>query len=68
MSAAEEEAKKHTGMTGDDKLKFALAAIEGACKAANIKLDTKALNDLDAYIKQMCAWAKTVNAGKTAKK
>lgn len=68
MSAAEEEAKKRPSMTSDDKLEFALAAIEGACKAANIKLDSKALDDLVAYIKQMCAWAKTVNAGKTTKK
>lgn len=61
MAAAEEYAKEHPEMTGEEKLDFALVAIKGGAQAAGITINEKLLKKIIAYIEKMCAWSKKVN-------
>lgn len=61
MSAAEEYAKEHPEMTGEDKLNMAIASIKSGCEAAGIKFDDELLKQIVAYINELCSWSKTVN-------
>jgi len=63
MTAAEEYAKEHPGMSGEEKLDFALATIKGGLDAAGIAFDEKLVKQIVAYINELCKWSKTVNAG-----
>lgn len=62
MTSAEEYAKEHSGMTGEDKLNMALEAVKKGLAAANISFDENSIKKIVEYINQMCAWTKTVNA------
>lgn len=61
MVAAEEYAKEHPEMTGEEKLDFALVAIKSGAQAAGITIDEKLLKKIIAYIEKMCTWSKKVN-------
>lgn len=61
MTAAEEYAKEHPGMTGEEKLDFALVTIKSGAQAAGITIDENLLKKIIAYIEKMCAWSKKVN-------
>ena len=61
MAAAEEYAKEHPEMTGEEKLDFALVAIKSGAQAAGITIDEKLLKKIIAYIEKMCSWSKKVN-------
>ena len=61
MAAAEEYAKEHPEMTGEEKLDFALVAIKSGAQAAGITIDEKLLKKIIAYIEKMCTWSKKVN-------
>lgn len=63
MSSAEEFAKTHPEMTGEDKLNLALEAVKSGLAAAKIKVDEALIKQVIEYIKQMCSWSKTVNTG-----
>ena len=61
MAAAEEYAKEHPEMTGEEKLDFALVANKSCAQAAGITIDEKLLKKIIAYIEKMCSWSKKVN-------
>lgn len=63
MSSVESYAKTHPEMTSEDKLNMALASIEDAAAVAKIKIDDETIKRIITYIKDMCAWSKTVNNG-----
>ena len=64
MAAAEEYAKEHPEMTGEEKLDFALVAIKSGAQAAGITIDEKLLKKIIAYIEKMCTWSKKVTCDK----
>lgn len=55
MKTVEDYARTHPGMTSDEKQEMALTAIKEALAAANIKVDTKALERIINYIKEAIA-------------
>lgn len=61
MSAAERYAEEHPGMSGEEKLDFALEIIKSGLAEAGIKTDPELIKRIVAYIEEMCKWSKTVN-------
>lgn len=68
MSSVEEYAKDHPEMTSDDKLNMALNSIKEAAAVASIKINDDTIKRIITYIKDMCAWSKTVNTDNTSNK
>ena len=64
MTAAEDYAKEHPSMTGDEKLEFALEIVKKGLDAAGIVVDDALIKRIIEYIKQLCNWSKTVNCNK----
>lgn len=62
MTAAEDYAKEHPEMSGEQKLDFALEIIKKGLNAAGIKFDEALIKQIIDYINQLCSWTKTVNS------
>ena len=63
MSEAEEYAKAHPKMTGEEKLEMVLKTVKAGIVTAGIEVDDELIERLIAYINELCAWSKTVNVG-----
>ena len=61
MTATEEYATEHPGMTGEQKLEMALTGVKAGLTAAGIVFDENLVKQVIAYINEMCGWSKTVN-------
>ena len=61
MTAVEEYATEHPGMTGEQKLEMALTGVKAGLTAAGIAFDENLVKQVIAYINEMCGWSKTVN-------
>lgn len=64
MTTVEEYSLAHPGMSGEEKLNMALEAINSGLTAAGIDPNPDLIQQVVAYIQEMCAWAKTVNVKK----
>lgn len=61
MTAAEDYAKEHPEMTGEQKLDFALEIIKKGLYAGGIAFDDALIKRIIEYINELCKWTKTVN-------
>ena len=61
MTATEEYAIEHPGMTGEQKLEMALTGVKAGLTAAGIAFDENLVKQVIAYINEMCGWSKTIN-------
>lgn len=61
MTSVEEYAKDHPEMTSDEKLEMALGAVKAGLTAAGISFDEALIEQIIAYINELCSWSKTVN-------
>lgn len=62
MTTVEIYSKTHPEMKSKDKLDMAIKAITASLTAAGIQVDDKLIEQVVAYITEMCQWAKSVNA------
>lgn len=65
MTEAEEYAKLHPEMTGEDKLEMAIKIVKAGLTAAGIEVSNELIDRLVQYINDLCAWSKTVNVKKS---
>jgi len=61
MSTVEAYSLEHPGMSSEEKLNMALEAINSGLTAAGIDPNPDLIQQIVAYIQEMCKWAKTVN-------
>lgn len=61
MTEAENESDKLGGLSGENKLNFALTSIKKGLNAANITFDSETMKKIISYINQLCSWSKTIN-------
>ena len=54
MTATEEYAAEHPGMTGEQKLEMALTGVKAGLTAAGIAFDENLVKQVIAYINEMC--------------
>ena len=62
MTKAEEYAKEHPNMTGDEKLEYALEIVKSGLNEAGIEFNEDLIKQIVAYINELCSWSKTVNS------
>lgn len=62
MTEAENYAKDHPNMTGDEKFEFAIKIIKAGLSEAGIDFDENLAKQVKSYIENLCSWSKTVNS------